>query len=258
MLVLIYVGIALLALAWRFVSIPWDFGGCFYQFWIAVVGTACLAGLYLRLTGGARVVAWVVLLPIGAFLLFGSLYFAPQALFPFMFLAFALASVLFAWPKKKTRQAVSVSLLLIPLTAYCFYGFRHMALVCQVRSIPPSEVAELRFTPVSGQSGTIVLSKPEAITNIVTSLKQTFPYGPNHEGIKEPWRLAVSMRDGSRLEFRIGNGNRAHASFVWIQFGVEVYQNAQLRGALQASGVNLWNAEQGKERQNKPDAGDGK
>jgi len=258
MLVLIYVGIALLALAWRFISIPWDFGGCFYQFWVAVVGTACFAGLCLRLKGIGRVVAWVVLLPIGALLLFGSLYFAPQALFPFMFLAFALASALFVWPKQKARQAVLVSLLLIPLTAYCFYGFRHMALVCQVRSIPPSEVAELRFTPVSGQSGTIVLSKPEAITNIVMSLRHTFPYSPNHEGIKEPWQLTVSMRDGSQLDLSIGNGSRAHASFVWIQFGVEVYQNAQLREVLQTSGVNLWNAEQGKERPNKPDAGDGK
>ena len=257
MIVLIYVGIALLALAWRFVFIPWDFGGCFYQVWITAIGTA-LAAFYPRLNGIGRLLAWVILLPIGVLLLFGSLYFAPQSLFPFMFLAFALASALFPWSKKKARQAVLVLLLLIPLAACCLYGFRHMSLVGKVRSIPPGDVVELRFAPVSGKSDVIVLSNQEAITNVVMSLRHTFPYGPNHEGIKEPWRLTVSMRDGSQLAFNIGNGNRSHASFVWIQFGVEVYQNAQLREALKTSGVNLWDAEQRKERPSNQATGDGK
>ena len=65
------------------------------------------------------------------------------------------------------------------------------------------------------------------------------------------------MRDGSQLAFNIGNGNRSHASFVWIQFGVEVYQNAQLREALKTSGVNFWDAEQRKEGPNNQDTGGG-
>ena len=254
MLMLIYVEIALLALVWRFVFIPWDFGGCFYQVWIAAIGTA-LAAFYPRLNGIGRVLAWVILLPIGVLLLFGSLYFAFQALFPFMLLAFALASALFPWSKKKARQAVLVSLLLIPLAAFCLYGLRHMSLVGKVRSIPPADVVELRFAPVSGKSGVIVLSNQEAITKVGMSLRHTFPYSPNHEEIKEPWRLTVSMRDGSQLAFNIGNGNCSHASFVWIQFGVEVYQNAQLREAFKTSGVSLWNAEQRRERPNNQNTG---
>ena len=50
MLALIYVVIALIALAWRFVFIPWDFGGCFYQVWITAIGAA-LAAFYPRLNG---------------------------------------------------------------------------------------------------------------------------------------------------------------------------------------------------------------
>jgi len=249
MLALIYEGTALLALVWRCVSIPWDFGGCFYQIWVAAIGTAFFAGLYPRLNRIGRAFAWVVALPIGVFLLFGSLYVAPQALFPFMFLALALVGALFLWSKEKVRLAVLVSLLLIPPCLYCSYGGRHMALLCRIRSMPPSEVAELRFTVASGQSSNIVISRPEAITSIVMSLRQTCPYSANHESIKEPWRLAVFLRDGLRLQFSIGNGNRAHPSFVWIQFGVEVYQNAQLREALQALGVNPWNAGQHKAQQ---------
>lgn len=249
MLVLIYVGIALLTLVWRFVSIPWDFGGCFYQIWVAAIGTAFFARLYPRLNRIGRGFSWAVVLPIGAFLLLGSFYVAPQALFPFMFLVFALVGALFLWSKEKVRLAVLVSLLLIPLAAYCSYGVRHIALLYRIRSMPPGEVAELRFTAASGQSSNIVISRPEAITSIVMSLRQIFPYSPNHESIKEAWRLAVFLRDGSRLQFSIGNGNRAHPSFVWIQFGVEVYQNTQLREALQALGVNPWNAEQHKAQQ---------
>ena len=240
MLVLIYVGIALLALAWRFVSIPWDFGGCFYQFWVAVVGTACFAGLYLRLKGIGRVVAWVVVLPIGALLLFGSLYFAPQALFPFMGVAVALFGVLALLSKSKTRPAVLASLILIPLGAWCGYGFAHMRLVVRLRSLPPEEVTELRLTQGSSGSTKTVINNREAVERIVRSFKSTAPYSPNHEGIKQPWRLTIVMRDGSSLDLNIGNGNRAHRSFVWIQFGVEVYQNAELRVALLKASANLW------------------
>ena len=239
--VLIYVGLALLALAWRFAFIPWDPGGCFYQFWVAAAGLAFFAGLYPRLNRVGRVLAWLIILPIAALLFFGSLYFAPQALFPFMFLAFVLAGALSLWSKGKAVPAALVSFLLVPLIPYCFAGIDHMALLGRVRSISPGDVVEVRLTSLSDRGETIVISKPEAITNIVTSLRHIFPYSPNHEGIKEPWQLAVLLRDGSQLVLSIGNGNRAHPSFVWINFErVAAYQNAELRGALRNSGVNLW------------------
>lgn len=236
----IYIGTAMLAFAWRFVTIPWDFGGFFYQCWVAVVGAALFGALYPRLSKTGRLLAASALLPIGALLLFGSVYFAPQALFPFMFVAFALGGALFLWSQSKKSQTLLVSLLLIPLGAYCLYGLDHMALMVRLRSLHPEDVAELRFTSVSDDSGEIVVSRSDAVESIVRSLRHTSPYGPNHEGIESPWRVTMAMRDGSSIGFRLGNGNRDHPSFVWIQFGVEVYQNAELREALRTAGVELW------------------
>lgn len=239
-MICIYVGIAILAFVWRFVCIPWDFGGCFYQFWVALVGTAFFAGLYPRLSSAGQRLAQVVMFPIGMLLLFGSVYFAPQALSPFMFVAFVLAGALFLWSKSRRAQAILVSLLLVPLGAYCLYGYGHMALLLRLRSLQPRDVAELRFGPVSEEEGNIVVSKPDAVETIVNSLKDTHPYSPNHEGIEQPWQLTITMQDGSLLDFSVGSGNRVHPSSVWIEFGAEVYQNAQLRKALVAAGVNLW------------------
>lgn len=236
----IYICISLSAVVWRLVTIPWDFGGYFLHGWLALMGTAFFVDLYLRLSERLRLLASVILLPMGAFLQFGAVYFAPQALFPFMGVAVALFGVLALLSKSKSRPAVLASLILIPLGAWCGYGFAHMRLVVRLRSLPPEEVTELRLTQGSSGSTKTVINNREAVERIVRSFKSTAPYSPNHEGIKQPWRLTIVMRDGSSLDLNIGNGNRAHPSFVWIQFGVEVYQNAELRVALLKASANLW------------------
>jgi hypothetical protein len=47
------------------------------------------------------------------------------------------------------------------------------------------------------------------------------------------------MRDGSTIGFSLGSGNREHPETTWIQFGVEVYQNAKLAEALREAGLPL-------------------
>jgi hypothetical protein len=235
-----YLCVSLFAVVWRLVTSSWDFGGCFYQGWVALVGTAFFVEFYPRLSERLRVLAKMTLLPMGAFLQFGAISFAPQALFPFMFVALALFGVLFLLSKSKTPLAGLAFLILIPLGAWCAYGFAHMRSVVRLRSVPPGEVTELRLSQGSSVSPNTVITNREAVERIVRSLKSTTPYSPNHEGIKQPWRLTIAMRDGSSLNLNVGNGNRAHPSFVWIQFGVEVYQNAELRDAFLRASANLW------------------
>jgi len=236
----IYLCIAVSAVVWRLAAIPWDFGGCFYQGWVALVGTAFFLEFYPRLNERSRRLAQVILLPMGGFLQFGVVYFAPQALFPFMVLALALFGMLFLLSKSKTPLVVLVSLVLIPLGAWCVHGVAHMRGVVRLRSLASDDVTELRLAQGSGGNTKTVINNRDAVERIVRSLKSTTPYSPNHEGIKQPWRLTIALRSGSSLDLNIGNGNRAHPSFVWIQFGVEVYQNTDLRAALLEASANLW------------------
>jgi hypothetical protein len=185
-------------------------------------------------------VAIVILLPLGAFLLFGSVYFAPQALFPFLFMAAVVAGVLSLLSRSKTPHAVALALLLLPLGAYGLYGVRHMAAVLALRSLRADDVIRLRLSRAGTSFVNPVIDERQAVESVVRALHRTTPYSPNHESIRRPWRLTITMRDGSSRELDIGDGNVAHPGFVWIQFGVEVYQNPELRQALMKAGVNPW------------------
>ncbi len=235
-----YVGVVLLTFVWRVLAIPRDFGGCILQFWIAVAGVLFFGKLFPRLNVGGRRVAQWVLLPVATLLMLGTVYFAPQALFPFLFVALIVVGALYSWSTSRTTQALLLSLLLVPLGVFCVYGYQRMALATRLRSLQTSDVAETRFAPLSENTTDIVVDKPEALEIIVASLKGTYPYSPNHEGIERPWRVTVAMQDGSSVEFEMGHGNRAHPSFAWLQFGVEVYQDPQLCHALAAAGVRPW------------------
>lgn len=226
----------LVALVWRFLAIPWDFGGFFYQLWVALVGLVFFVDVIPQLNANARMLAQLILLPICALLQFGSLYFAPQALSPFLFVAFVVVGMLFLWSTARRSQALLVSLLLVPLSIYCLHGSRHMILLLKVRSLDPKKVSEVSLTSALAAQN-IRVTESNVVANILSSLGYTSPYSPNHESIRQPWHVLITMRDGSSIQFSVGNGNRAHPESVWIEFGVEVYQNSQ---AFRAANLHLW------------------
>ena len=135
MQVSVYGAVVLLAFVWRFLSILWDLGGCFFQFWVAVVAVFFFVTLFPQLTRTRQMIAQLLLLPIGALLQFGSIYFVPQSLFPFLLVALAVVAGLFWWSSARGPGAVFISLLLVPLGIYCLYGLKHMVLLSRVRSL---------------------------------------------------------------------------------------------------------------------------
>lgn len=223
----------IVALVYRLHALPWDFGGCFFQVWVSVMGLVVVGALLPRLKPGPRGVAASILLPDAVVLLFGAIRFAPQALLPFVLLALAVSGVCWLWSQSRRRLAAILALALIPIVgdAY-FYGLAHMRTVERLRGLSPGEIEEVRIER-GGPGEAVVVRDGPTLAAIAEVLGETTPYSPNHEGIREPRKMTIRLVDGSTIEFSVGKGNRAHPETAWIQFGVEVYQNAGLRRLLQ-------------------------
>ena len=223
-----------IALIFRLSSLPSDFGGCFYQVWVSVIGLGILAPLLPRLKPLPRALGALIVLPDLLFLLYGSLRFAPQVLFPFVFLAGVTTGACYLWSRSKLRLAVILALALIPIMADSyFYGVAHMRQVTRIRGLLPQEIQEVRIED-SSQGRKMVIRDGHTLALITKGLSDTSPYSPNHEGISLPRQMIIHLVDGSEINFRIGKGNRAHPETVWIEFGVKVYQNPSLYPVLQS------------------------
>jgi len=224
----------------RLAAFPWDFGGFFYQLWTTGIAVVYVTAGLPMIEPPLRMVNRVFLYPVVPWLLFGSVYFAPQALFPFMFMAFAVGGAVFLWSRQRTRLAVLVALLLLPLGAYGLYGIGHIAVVTRLRNLEPEDVLRISFIPRSGKEEVREVTDSSRVSAIVTALRSTSPYSPNHEGIREPWEFRVALQRNDPITCRIGNGNRTHGETVWIQFGVEVYQNPVFYGVLKELQILPW------------------
>ncbi|MGE3640717.1 MAG: hypothetical protein AB7G28_19330 [Pirellulales bacterium] len=226
------------ALIIRFRSIPWDEGGSFFQVWLSIVGLGVLAALP-QFRPLPRIVAALVLLPILLFLLWAAPRFAPQAMLPFGLFAGVAVGACYLWSQAKQRLAVALALALIPIAgdAY-FYGAPHMRTVERLRHLLPEEIKEVHIER-SSDGTSVVIRDPEPLAAFAKALSDTSPYSPNHEGISRPRQIQVRLVDGSAIDFHIGTGNRAQPKTIWIEFGVEVYQNPSLYPVLQSSAFAL-------------------
>jgi hypothetical protein len=233
--------IAVIALVFRFCTRPSDVGGCFFQVWVSLVGTGGFGFAMLFLKGPGRTLAGIVLFPLVAGLIVGSLYFAPQALFPFLFFGGAFGAAAWFHSRTQVRYARIAALLLIPLAGYCFYGAQHMSLVSQFRRLNDGSIRKITFTPVEERK-TIVIDGIDACNRIARSLATTWPYSPNHDKPDKYCDVAIELTDGKTIQCRIGKGNRVDPETAWIAFDVAVYQNAELVHALERDAPGLWTA----------------
>jgi hypothetical protein len=227
--------LALLALAVRFLTVPWDFGGCFFQVWMSMVGTAGFTALHSRLKAKQRILACSILAPGLAFCFFGSIYFAPQAFFPFFFMCAALGGALWLWSQSITGPAVLAGLILVAIGGCCFSSAKHMALLTRFRGLKGADLSEIRFVPIEEGKQSIVVNDSLALARIAASLRSTTPYSPNHEGTRNLWRVTFVLANKAPILCLVGMGNRSHPEMAWIQFGSEVYQNPELPRALTES-----------------------
>lgn len=226
------------AMALRFLTIPWDFGGFFFQVWMTLVGTAAATELLGRLKRLPRILVGCIAFPLVTFLMFGTIYFAPQLLFPFMFFGGAGCVAIWFWSQAKWIPAGLVALLLLPLALYCGYGAKHISQLIRFENLKGSDLKEIRFTPLTDTHETTTVREPATLARIADSLRFTSPYSPNHEGIRNPVEMVLLLTDGSTISLSLGKGNRAHPETAWIGFGIEAYQNPQLSRVL-ATDVGL-------------------
>ena len=232
-------GLLAALMGWRFLAVAWDFGGFFFQLWISLVGTAGYVAALVLLNGTYRIVAGSGFFLVVALLSLGTIYFAPQALFPFLFFVGAMAAAVWLRFKSKPRYALLVLLLLIPLGAYCIHGLSDMATIIRFRKLAGAELQAIEFTNLETKQK-ILIESPEARNRIVASLAHTTPYSPNHEGVRNAWEFSLRLKHGSVLRCVVGKGNRAHPEAAWISFGESVYQNADLMRVLKRDAPGLW------------------
>lgn len=221
---------ALVSLVLRLPMRPVDGGGLFFQFWCSLVGLAYFAIGPAHLARAPRRLADAVVLPIACALPLMTIYFAPQALFPFMFLAAAIGRLALLWSEGIRERWAAFALVLavcpfLMFWALCYVG--HMVQVSEMRNLRADQVTAVVF-PDSG----ISVTDRADIARITDALSSTTPYSPNHESIRDPRRMEIQLRGRPPIRVSLGKGNSAKADIVWVQFGVEVYMNAPLYKVL--------------------------
>ena len=237
----VFVSIALGTFVWRGLMIPWDMGGAWLQLWsclVAVIGLAKLRDTPrdFRAFGAA------VVYSIGILIAVGSMYFAPQPLFYFLFLGGLV--VVFCCTRPNASKPggivayIAFALLLAAFAYGCLDGILHIRRVLRLKSLQSRAdgVALIDLTPLTTNANqpreSIRVVDTNAVAAITEALQGTYPYSPNHERICDPWRVTVQLRSGEKLTFELGRGNRAHPETAWIGFDRGVYQNEHLYQTL--------------------------
>src|SRR5215218_1799075 len=88
-----YVLAAALALGWRALAMPWDFGGLFIQFVATAFGVMVFVAAKQPTRGGFQRAVFYSLFTISSGLWSFEAYYAPQAALPFVISCFVLALV---------------------------------------------------------------------------------------------------------------------------------------------------------------------
>jgi hypothetical protein len=246
-----FVGISFGTLVWRAFMIPWDMGGTWFHLWSCAVGTVALARLR-NAPPRLRVFGVIVVYSTGVLIAIGGMYFRPQSLFNFLFLGGILVLFCWVWPKASRLGHVAVaavfSILLVAFVYGCVDGLGHMRKVLELRFLgsKPDSVESIELVPPASDTSTpaalMRLTGRNRIRAILEALRKTYPYSPNHEGIRNAWQMRLRLQSGERLIFELGQGNRAHPDAAWITFDRCVYQNEKLNRTLTVDlGLPLWN-----------------
>ena len=229
------------SLVWRFLKMPSDEGGTFFHIWFSLIWLIASYRLSNSNRKSSRLFLCAVVLPLGCFVLIGSMRYAVQTVLPFMILlGFFVAIWIFSKDKLKL---VIICLTFFPLSLWTYYEAKNIVLIESLKRLDHQTIRSIEISPATrpNKDLSLLITNPNDLKIFAESLSVTTPYSPNHESIKEVRRVTVMMKSGGRFDFNIGKGNRANAETVWLEFGVKVYQNPALYRALFAnSQLNPW------------------
>lgn len=231
------------SIAWRFLSVPWDFGGLWFQAWSSIVWMAALA-YAPKASRLLRRGHWFIAVPIACSAAFASIYYAAQDVLPFAFAGFFVLGAQQLREKGKGTQSLLMCLLLLPISVWMIASIVDMRHVYEFRHLRAESVSSIEFRLAGMPQKSFRLTSRESIASIAHALAYTHPYSPNHESIKEPWSVSIRLRTGRAYDFELGHGNRAYPQAGWIDIGAGTYQNLSLCRVLCSElRLPLWMAE---------------
>jgi len=224
-----YIVVSVVALVWRAVFLPWDWGGFFLQFMAACWGLMVFGSIDFQTLTRFQRIFFYALFVMACLLSFEEVYFAPQAIAPLIIVCFILALI---WGKaKKSNRIYLISVLALPLIGLLYYGLSYTFPIYRLRHLSPQQVqaVNLKRLAPADQGGTeIQLTSETQTTPFLQALRKTAPYAPNHENLNSPWQATILLNSGEKIYIEIGKGTRANANTCRVTLGVTSYQNEPL------------------------------
>jgi hypothetical protein len=232
-IILTYLGVSLVALLYRVVVIPWDWGGLFLQFMAAFFAAMIIGNVNLPALHGFQLKVFYALFVIANVLSFVEVYFATQAIAPFIIVCLVLVGV---WGRKKESKSklLETLALALPLAGLMFYGLTYTIPVYRLRHLSSEQVREIRLSPGKEGETNIQLSSEAEITPFLLALSKTTPYAPKGEEVNAHRQVTILLNSGDKISFTMGKGTLANANTCHIKVGVTSYQNEPLCRLLES------------------------
>jgi hypothetical protein len=223
-----YVLAAAVALVWRALALPWDFGGLFIQFVATAFGVMVFLAARPPSRGGLQRAVFYALFTASCGLWSFEAYYAPQAALPFVISCFVLALV-WAGDKRTNVKLVDTLAVALPVGALLTYGVYSAAPVYRLRHLDARRVLAVEFLPSNGGGGAkIELTSWDDVTEFVKASGRTTPYLPGRERNPALWRASVVFDSGERLHFYVDEGAGGSPDNCLLRLGATSYQNRPL------------------------------
>lgn len=226
----VYVLAAALALVWRALAMPWDFGGLFLQFVATAFGVMVFVAAKQPTRGGFQRAVFYTLFTISCGLWSFEAYYAPQAALPFVISCFILALV-WSGDKRTSAKLVYTLAVALPLAGLLAYGIYNAVPVYRLRHLDAGRVSAVVFVPSSyGEGGTskIELTSRDEVAEFVSASRATTPYLPGRGRNPPLWWAVVIFDSGERVRFDLDDAAGSGRDTCILRLGVTSYQNRQL------------------------------
>lgn len=240
----IFLGIVLLSLIWRGIAIPWDFSSCFTQLWISIFTMAFfLSGLpYVKKS--LLLLARFFFLPFWTILVFGTIYFDPGTVMPFMFLGIVIAIILLllSCPKMIATVPVIIAIILSLMFIATFdNAVKHIRTLSKIRNLEGKSVREIHLSSMNRkEKKTIIIDQKPVIDKISEALHHTSPYAPIRGWVYPLWQVTLLYVDETSATFQIDKGDQGKSETIFMEFDVELYQNPMLYKVFEEEKIKLW------------------
>lgn len=230
-LVPVYALAAAVALAWRALAMPWDFGGLFIQFVATAFGVMVFVAAKPPTRGRVQRAVFYALFTASCGLWSFEAYYDPGAALPFVISCFILALV-WAGDKRTSVKLVNTLAVALPVAALITFGVYGAAPAYRLRNLDAGRVHAVEFLSASygvqGGETRVELTSREDVAEFVDALRETTPYAPSHLRDPSLWLVTVVLNSGERLQFRLDDTTGRGPTACRLLLRGDYYQNRDL------------------------------